>query len=761
MIGKIGAWSAKHKWMVLIGWIVILLASGFSAKKLEKPMNSTFNINGLQSISTLNTIDKTFGNSSNGGNIVFAAPKNQKLSDEDKANIAKLSSDLTAIKGVKSVVNPLNIADSANRQIAAAEEKAETQAKLEVAQKTQRLPAVEIAALQEKAVNQAKTEVDEKTANSLQEANFAASQMLSKNDRIGYLSVKFDGTATTNEQNQISKIVKNYHSSNLQIELSSGLVVNNSSSSNPLLGLIIAFVILVVTFGALWAAGFPLISSIIALGISMMIINLATHFTTVNSIAPVLAMLIGLAVGIDYSLFIVNRHRQFLMAGNDVQTAIGKASKTAGTSVVFAAFTVIIALVGLAVAHVQFLTQMGISAAVAVFIAMLVAITLTPALLAFRGIKILNKKTRKALQIGKLKVQGKRASAWANFVANHAILTIIISVLLMVILAIPVAKIHLGLPNDGTNPSNLTQRKAYDLMADGFGAGINGPIVILANYQNAPTSAEITALTNKIKSVSDVSEVMNSGVKGNSALISIIPKSGPSDVKTQTLVSNLRTKKYKLSNLTKVDVSGQTAVNIDIAQHLANALPLYLLLVVGFAFLLLMIVFRSLLVPLKAVISFLLSLGVALGSTVAVYQWGWLGNLFGVNPAAPILCFLPIIVIGVLFGLSMDYEIFLMSGIREHYVAGEEAKSAVKSGFALSAKVVVSAALIMIGVFGNGIFTSGSTTKPIAFALAIGVLVDAFIIRLTLLPAILTVLGKTTWKLPKVLDKILPHIDIE
>ncbi|MFC4651786.1 MMPL family transporter [Lactococcus nasutitermitis] len=243
----------------------------------------------------------------------------------------------------------------------------------------------------------------------------------------------------------------------------------------------------------------------------------------------------------------------------------------------------------------------------------------------------------------------------------------------------------------------------------------------------------------------------------------MIPKSGPSALSTQRLVQRLRKTSLEssLAGKPKLEVSGQTAVNIDVSKRLANALPLYLLLVVGFAFILLAVVFRSLLVPLKAVLSFLLSLGAALGSTVAVYQWGWLGKLFGVDPASPILCFLPIIVIGVLFGLSMDYEIFLVSGMRERVVLGDEAHTAIHSGFALGAKVVAAAALIMIGVFGSGIFTSASTTKPIAFALAVGVLVDAFVVRMIILPAVMALFGKSAWWFPHWLDKILPKITIE
>lgn len=791
IIGRIGRFSAKHKAVTLIIWLLVITASVLGAKSLQKPMSSTFNVKGLTSITTLDHINSTFGNSGNSGNIVFAAPKGEKLSSANQAKIAQLSDKISKIKGVSSVSNPFTIVSQAENQIATvqnkavAEARAQVNAKIAAAEQTAEqetkakadaatgtpIPALEAqaeatakseveaktATALASATAQAKAEVNAKAQPELDQAKAAQSLLLSSDGRIGYLPVKFDSLSDSSLE-QIAAAVKATSSSQLQVETTSALTQTADSKSNPLIGLVLAFIILLVSFGALWAAGTPLVSSIVALIVSMMAISAATHFVSLNSVAPVLAMLIGLAVGIDYSLFIVNRFRQLLLEGMEPLDALTKAVATAGAAVVFAAVTVIITLAGLAVAQVQFLTQMGLSAAAAVFVAMLAAISFTPTILAIRGKKILSSHTRKRLEKGQLKAQGRHAKNWAKGISKHPVIITILSILVLAGLAFPVSKMQLGLPNDGTQPSNMSQRRAYDLMSEGFGAGINGPILVLANFPSTPSSEQVSQLSHQLKGVSDVKSIISTTSKNKQVLLTLIPKSGPSDRRTQSLVSKLRSLP---TSPAKLEISGSTAVDIDISQRLANSLPLYLLLIVGFAFLMILIVFRSLLVPLKAVLSFLLSLGVSLGTTVAVYQRGWAGKLFKVDPASPILCFLPIIVIGVLFGLSMDYEIFLLTGIRERIDQGDEAKESVIAGYGLSAKVVVAAALIMLGVFGTGIYTSGATTKPIAFALAVGVLVDAFVVRLILLPALMTLFEKWAWALPKWLSKILPKVNIE
>jgi RND superfamily putative drug exporter len=696
LLARIGGFSARHRWFVLLAWIAVLVIVVGGAATLSKPLNSDFDIAGLTSVSTLHKIDSEFGKSDNGGgSVVFAAPAGEQLSAADAATVAAMSRAIAAVPGVAATPH----------------------------------------------------------------------QTLAPDGRIGYLDVALTepGTADSAVQKGISAAVDTARQTGLQVEESSGLT-SAASSSNPLVGLVIAFLVLVVTFGSLLAAGFPLFNALLGLGVGIGGVYAATAITPLNSVAPTLALLLALAVGIDYALFIVNRHRRQLLEGMPVRESIALAVGTAGTAVFFAALTVVIALAGLAVMRVRFLTEMGFSAAGAVLIAMLISITLTPALLSMAGPRILGRRARRRLAAGTQRPAGRAARRWVTVTTRIPALPVIAAVLVLGVLALPALGMRLGLPNDGSEPSASTVRKAYDLMADGFGKGANGPILVLAEYgAAAPGQAEIGALVRQLGTVADVARVTPAGVKDGSVLFTVIPDSGPSDAATSTLVHALREPSAvgAITPRPTLEVTGETAVAIDVSQRLESSLPLYLGLVVGFAFLLLLVVFRSVLIPLKATVSFLLSLGATLGCTVAVFQWGWLGGVFGVDPAGPLLSFLPILVIGVLFGLSMDYEMFLVTGMREEHAHGSEAHAAVVTGFGQGARVVTAAALIMIGVFGNGVFAGDATIKPIAFGLAVGVLVDAFVVRVTLVPAAMMLFGRAAWWFPRWLDQLTPRVDIE
>lgn len=808
LLVDLGRFSAQHKKSILISWLIFLVFISFFAFKLEKPMNSTYTMDGLQSIDTLHTINHEFGTIN--GKIVFSDSKNGKLTASDEKRITALVDKLNKIPGVAKVTNPFTIISDTNAkidqtkqqaqseaknqvdaQISQEEQKIETQTSAQVKARAQEegLSQEQTSMLEAQALDQAQAQIAsqkmmqeqaaEKEAISkvetqsqakLEAAKVAQSQFFSKNNQIGFIPIKFNDKATDGSsskhsatQRAIQKAVDESKTSDLTIKMTSGLLTVSRSTSDPVIGQIIAFIILLITLGTLWAAGLPLVSSLIALFISEQVIRMVTHFVSLNSMVPSLAMLIGLAVGIDYALFIVNRYRQQLLIGDDPETANTVACATAGVSVLFSSLTVILGLVALSIVDIEFLTQMGLSAALAVFIAMLAAITLTPALLDFRKEKILSKSLRKQLNNNHSEANKKRGEGWVRHVVRHRVFYVIGSLVLLCLLSLPLFSLRLGLPNDGTQPSKTQERQAFKLISDGFGPGTNGPIFILATYTNNVSSSQITDLKNNIEKVPDVATVSVTGNKQKRVLLTIIPDKGPSDVSTRTLVSHLRQNALSQESLGKpnLEVSGTTAVDIDVSNHLASILPEYILLVVGFGFLLLLIVFRSIWVPLKAMICFLLSQGVVLGTTVAVWQWGWLGTIFGVDPASPLLCFLPIMTIGVMFGLSMDYEIFLVSGMRERYIKGEKAQAAIISGFSLGNRVVTASALIMLSVFGTGIYTSSQLTKPIAFAMAIGVLVDAFVIRMTLLPAIMALLDKHAWWFPKWLDKIVPHVDIE
>lgn len=686
LLARLGSFCARRRWWVLCAWILVLILAGFGAARFGQPLTSKFSVAGMESTKTLDLVDREFGSSDGGGKVVFAAPSGSKLTTTDAATVATLSRALADVPGVRSATDPFT----------------------------------------------------------------APVKTLSPDGRIGYLPVTLTSdSASEATKDGIATAMANARGAGLDVEASSELAPEPASSSSAAIGILIALVILVVTFGSLVAAGLPLLIAILGLALSVTVIHAVTALVPVNSVAPTLAILLGLAVGIDYSLFLVNRHRQQLLAGaDDVRASIARAMGTAGSAVFFAALTVIIALAGLAVVRIGFLTQMGLGAALAVAVAMLVALTLTPALLSIAGPRVLGRRARRAS--GAVPEPGRLARRWAEVVVAHRVVAVLASVVLLSLLAVPVLGMRLGLPNDGTDPSSTTDRKAYDLLAEGFGAGMNGPLLVLA------PSADLTAVTRQLGATADVERVLVSGVKDDRALLTVIPQSGPSDQATAALVRSLRAMPRA-----SILVTGETAVDIDISTRLLDALPRYLALVAGFAFVLLLVIFRSILIPLKATLSFLLSLGAALGCTVAVYQWGWLATGFGVDPAAPLLSFLPTIVIGVLFGLSMDYEMFLVSGMREEHVHGAADREAVVAGFANGAKVVVAAALIMVGVFGGGVVTGSSLTKPIAFALAVGVLVDAFLVRLLLVPAVLSLFGRAAWWLPRWLDRFAPGIDVE
>ncbi|GAA0584519.1 MMPL family transporter [Paractinoplanes ferrugineus] len=561
-------------------------------------------------------------------------------------------------------------------------------------------------------------------------AALGAEPVLSPGGRIAYLTV-----ATATGSPARAAALERARGAGLQVEESSEPAPPPEGGSSAGVGLVIALVVLLITFGSLSAAGLPLLTAVLGLGVSLAGLYAVTALVPVNSVAPTLAILLGLAVGIDYALFLIDRHRRQLADGTDVRESIALATGTAGSAVLFAAVTVIIALAGLAVARVGFLTQMGLAAAGAVSVAVLMALTLTPALLSLAGRRVLGRRRLPSFSV---------SPHWAAAVTRHSGAAVVLSVLLLGVLSVPVLGIRLGLPDDGDDPSTATDRRAYDLIADGFGAGANGPLLVLARVDATAGPAAIEA---RLAATPGVARVLPAGVRGGDALLTVVPSSGPADAATATLVAKLRRQPGLL-------VTGPTAVAIDISDHLARALPLYLALVAGFAFVLLVLVFRSVLIAAKAVLSFLLSLGAALGCTVAVFQWGWFGLA---DPAGPLLGFLPTIVIGVLFGLSMDYEMFLVSGMHEEHRRG--AAQPVVSGFTRGAKVVVAAALIMIGVFGGGVLGGSPVTRPIAFALAVGVLADAFVVRLVLVPAAIALFGRAAWWLPRGLDRLLPAVE--
>ncbi|MFE3283658.1 MMPL family transporter, partial [Streptomyces sp. NPDC059233] len=585
---------------------------------------------------------------------------------------------------------------------------------------------------------------------------------VSQDETVAYISTKYDVSGMElkdTTRDALKESGKDAKAAGLNVQIGGdALMAAPETGSGEVVGILIAGIVLVITFGSLVAAGLPLLTALIGVGIGVSSITALANVLDLGSTTSTLAMMIGLAVGIDYALFIVSRYRAELAEGRERDEAAGRAVGTAGSAVVFAGLTVVIALVGLAVVNLPMLTKMGVAAAGTVVIAVLVALTLVPAILGFAGKKVLPA-GRKSKLFGKGKPAGTKekpngGTRWARFVLRRPVMVLLAGVIGLGVIAIPASKLEMGLPDDGAQPVSTTQRQAYDLLSDGFGPGFNGPLLVVVDGDKALADKTVE----RIKGLDGVAMVTppNPNKAGDAAVITVIPKDRPSSTQTENLVHEIRD-----GNGDDVFVTGATAMNIDFSQKMNDALLPYLALVVGLAFLLLMLVFRSVLVPLKAALGFLLSVVAALGAVVAVFQWGWLGSLFGVEQTGPIMSMMPIFMVGVVFGLAMDYEVFLVTRMREAYVHGERPGQAVVTGFQYSARVVVAAAVIMIAVFAGFIGASEQMVKMIGFGLAVAVFFDAFVVRMAIVPAVLALLGHKAWWLPKWLDRLLPNVDVE
>ncbi|AGL18525.1 MMPL family transporter [Actinoplanes sp. N902-109] len=523
------------------------------------------------------------------------------------------------------------------------------------------------------------------------------------------------------------------------------------------IGFVVAALVLLVTFGSLVAAGLPLLTAILGVGVAVAGVQIATGFLDLSSTTPTLALMLGLAVAIDYALFIVSRYRHEIAQGRTGIEAAGRAVGTAGSAVTFAGLTVVIALAALAVVNIPFLTQMGLAAAGAVVVAVLIALTLLPALLGFAGSRVFGRTTGRRRRDAEGDAGPTAGRRWAQVVTRRPVLTLAASVLGLLVVAIPALDLRLGLPGDGTAAADTTERKAYDLLSDGFGPGFNGPLIVVVDGADAKAGAG--RATTAIKALPDVAVVSPALVNpaGDTAILQVIPASAPDDEKTTDLVHAIR----DLDVDTSLSVTGTTAVNIDVSARMGAALGPYLAVIVVLAFLLLTVLFRSVLVPLKAIGGFLLSVIATSGAVVAVFQWGWGADLLGVAQTGPIASLIPVLLIGIVFGLAMDYEVFLVTRMREEHVHGAAPTPAVVNGFSHGARVVTAAAIIMISVFSGFILGDDAIIKSIGFALAAAILLDAFVVRMTLVPAVMTLLGRRAWWLPRWLDRILPDVDVE
>ncbi|MQS17764.1 MMPL family transporter [Streptomyces kaniharaensis] len=591
---------------------------------------------------------------------------------------------------------------------------------------------------------------------------------VSKDGTTAYATVSYSAKAgglSKGATDALEQAARHGRDAGLTVEIGGNALnaKHEAGGHSEVIGMGLSAVVLVITFGSLAAAGLPLLTAVVGVGLGMAAITALGSTLGLSGTTGTLAMMLGLAVGIDYAVFIVSRYRAELAEGHTPQEAAGRAVGTAGSAVVFAGLTVVIALAGLSVVGIPLLAKMGLAAAGTVVVAVLVALTMVPALLGFIGRRVLPRKARKG---GGEPTKENGGARWARFVLRRPLAVLLVGVIGLGVLAAPALDLRLGLPGDESKPASTTQRRAYDLVSEAFGPGYNGPLTVVVDAKGA--SDPKAAVSEVAKTVSGLPGVVTVSPPrfnktGDTALLNAIPATGPSTAGTKDLVHAIRGHAAGLKTATgaSVLVSGTTAMNVDVSQKLSDALVPYLAVVVGLAVLLLLVVFRSVLVPLKAALGFLLSVAAALGAVVAVFQWGWLADLIGVEQTGPVMSLMPIFMIGVVFGLAMDYEVFLVTRIREGFVHGEPPGEAIVTGFRHNARVVTAAAFIMIAVFAGFVGSSEPMVKMMGVGLAAAVAFDAFVVRMTIVPAVLALLGRRAWWLPRRLDRLIPDVDVE
>lgn len=714
---KLGGSAYRHPWRIITGWAIVLALLGTGALAFYKAPSSTISIPGTPAQAAIDQIGELFpGNGGGVGRVVFHATPGTTLTDQRRP-IEALVAKLSKIDGVTRAVSP-----------------------------------------------------------------FADPSFVSSDGTIAYAQVSLEKTRNETSPDTFAAIrsaVAGARMTDLEIELGGDVVeqaVPEVIGPGEVGGVLVALLVLVVTLGALAAAGMPIVSAFVGVAVSMAGLFALSRVVDANSTTPVLAVMLGLAVGIDYALFIINKYQGYVRQGLDREQAAARALGTAGNAVVFAAFTVIIALAALSVVRIPFMTTMGLTGAASIAVAALVALTLTPAFARLGGRFVIGRRDRRGISTSDRVRRDTIWYRWGAFITRHPVPVLLLAVVLVAIAAIPARNLTLGLPSDQYAARSTTERKAYDLLSEGFGVGFNGPLSVLVEGLPAVSNADRAAagpyanyvglqkVAARIGQRDDVRSVLPALVKddGTTGIIQVIPKSAPSDSATRDLIADLRkpatAEAVSGSSGVTLAVTGQTALQEDINTKLSAALPVYLAVVVGLSLVLLVVAFRSLLVPLKATLGFLLSVLAMFGALVAAFQWGW----FGITDApGPIVSFIPIIAIGILFGLAMDYEFFLVSSMHEAYAHGRDPREAVRQGFGAASKVVLAAAAIMISVFAGFITNGDSTIQSIGFGLAVGIFVDAVIVRLTIVPAVMTLLGRAAWWLPAWLGRIIPNVSIE
>jgi RND superfamily putative drug exporter len=712
LLQSLGTFSAAHRIKVIVAWALLLVTTGIVALVGLRFSDTGFEIPGSESSTALQTVEEQFGQTDQDEGrgtlqLVIKAPDNQELTTPQNIDAVsgwiKKASDLEHVTEVSDPFDPAAPYVSKDGTTAVA-----TVTYGDIGDTTAA----------------AATDTLDELAGEIRAAGFAAEV----------------GGSILSPIPQIFGI-------------------------SEVIGAAIAFLVLLVTFGSMLAAGANMLSALVGVGVGVLGILATSALSPLGSTTPILAAMLGLAVGIDYALFVVARYRAELREGRSVRQAVALATGTAGTAVVFAGATVIIALAGLALVNIPFVTEMGLAGAAGVLVAVLASITLLPAMLSLIGARALPRKERTTGHAADV-AQRDRTSKfgfferWAALVVRRPLLSLIAGVALLCSLSVPVLSLSTALSVPGGEEADTTQRRAYELISDEFGAGAQSPLLVLV--EGSDVASNLPGIADDLSDLDGVDLAVPGEVTANDrhGLITVITDSGPMDDATRQVVDDIRTE-FASHGDANVAVTGQTAIGIDTDTRLSEALGLYLVLIVSLAIVLMMVLFRSLLVPVAATIGYLLSLGAALGMTVAVFQWGWLDTVIQAPQGNPLMSLLPLLVVGILFGLAMDYQVFLVSRIHEAHAKGLSPKEAILDGFGRSAFVVAAAAVIMLAVFGGFSLSHSSIVASIAFALAVGVLADAFIVRMVLMPAVLSLAGRAGWWIPRWLDRALPRIDAE
>lgn len=736
---SLGRWAVRARRLVVAGWVVVLLLVGGAAGLLQQGLDNAVTIPGTESQNALDRLATTFPQVSGASaQVIVVAPEGGSIKDEPmRAAITDGVEALEDVSQVEVVTSPYD------KQMPAS------------------ISDDEQATLLTIQLDGDQGSITDATKDALHEEADALAQALPAG-----AEAQLGGQLFSSELPKMT--------------LTEGI------------GLLVALVVLVLTLGSLVGAGLPLLNALLGVVVSMGLLFAATALGPINSTTPLLAVMLGLAVGIDYALFIVSRHREQLGKGLGVDESIARATGTAGSAVVFAGLTVMIALVGLGVAGIPFLTTMGVAAAVTVGITVLVSLTLLPALLGFAGERLRPKPSRRvrraaakaaaaAVAAGdEPEVTRRRAdvmtapeqkpnrffTGWVRLVTKVPALTVVLVIVAMGALSFPATDLRLALPDAGVMAKEDPARVTYDLVSEHFGDGFNGPLIVTGSIVTSTDPValmdEIGAEIEDLPGVADV-PLSTPNQTADTGIIQVIPEGGPTSAATEDLVREIRAQHDHFLDEYGVDLSvtGFTAVGIDVSDKLGDALLPFALVVVGLSLILLTMVFRSIAVPLKATIGYLFSVGAAFGVVSLVFEHGVFAEALNVTRSGPVISFMPIVLMGILFGLAMDYEVFLVSRMREDYVHGGSAKHAITTGFQSSAKVVTAAAIIMIAVFVAFVPHGDMNIKPIALGLAVGVAVDAFVVRMIFVPAVLALLGEKAWYMPKWLDRVLPSFDVE